>query len=127
MYELQISTPKIYSHSAMNKRTVFLCSMKKTTAAGDLDNSTSTYIDVLRSRHKMPSKEEFRSDYARFVQNPLLPGLDSFLVQTLVALKYRADYLESDSVRLVELLLQTSGQLAEDVVLLVVQVFYMMA
>ena len=110
----------------MNKRTVFLCSMKKTVAAVDLDNATSSYIDGLKAKLPALSKEEFRSQYAKFAQNPLLPGLDEFLTQTLVALKYRADYLENDCIRFVELLLQMSSSLAEDTVLLIVQVFYMM-
>ena len=104
----------------MNKRTVFLCSMKKAAAVTDLDNSTSNYIDGLRAKLPAISKEEFRSEYAKFAQNPLLPDLDKFLMQMLVALKYRADYLENDCIRFVELLLQTSDQLADDVVLLIV-------
>lgn len=93
----------------MNKRTVFLCSMKKPVAGADLDNATAGYVDGLRARLPVLSKEEYRKEYEKFAQNPLLPSLDTFLMQTLVALKYRADYLENNCVRFVELLLQTSN------------------
>lgn len=93
----------------MNKRTVFLCSMKRAATVVDLENQTSAYIDALRAKLPALSKDEFRAEYAKFAQNPLLPGLNEFIKQTLVALKYRADYLESDCIRFVELLLQTSN------------------
>lgn len=50
----------------MNKRTVFLCSMKRAATVVDLENQTSAYIDALRAKLPALSKDEFRAEYAKF-------------------------------------------------------------